>query len=102
MTTPPAAGAGAASDTWVERAMRSYDTLTPSEQREVFRALCQSVIAWRRALDASYLIRFAESIEGMVYHESCPGFQQARRAKPALPAPGEGASLAEVIKQLRE
>lgn len=90
-------------DPQVEQAMRVYDTLTGDEQREVFRTLYRTVAAWKATSDIDHLVRFAESVDGMVEVEAQPGFQQARRerAQRGL-ASGGGVDVGKLIGRLRE
>lgn len=95
-------GTPAVDDPQVQQAMRVYDTLTGDERREVFRTLYRAVAAHQRTSDIDHLVRFAESVDGMVKLEAQPGFQQARReGANHKPEPGEGIDLDTVIGQLR-
>lgn len=93
----------AVDDPQVGELMRVYDSLLPDEQRQVFLTLCRAIAAYRRSSDIDHLVAFAESIEGMVRLDAQPGYRQAVRDMPeSLPEGGEGISLEEAVKRLRE
>lgn len=93
------------SDDPVDQAMSVYDNLNPPERREVYRSMIRAMTAFGRTGDAAHLVRFTESMEGMVRLETQhPGARAAIRAASGrrLPSgPGEGVPLDEVVAELR-
>lgn len=80
-----------------------WDDLTAAEQREVFRKVARAVSDFGLTKDIDRLVRFAESIDGMVTLEQLPGYSEARRRTPVPPSEqGEGVGMAEVVRRLRE
>lgn len=87
----------------VEEAMRVYATLNADERQQIFLTLARAIAAYRQTKDIDRLVRFAESIEGMVEVEAQPEFQQARRERAQRgPATGGGVDVSKLIGQLRE
>ena len=89
----------------MDQAMRVYDeALTDAERREVFRSIYRAVTAYRQSSDVDHLVRVAESIEGMVVHETNrPGLHERMRNAPKTAQEAGGiADTAEVLRLLRE
>jgi hypothetical protein len=87
----------------VAQAMAVYDVLNTDEQREVFRTVYRAVAAYRHTGDIDHLIKLADSVEGMVVHETNqPGVREKiRNAPKTARAAGGVVDTAEVIRQLR-
>lgn len=90
-------------DPQVEQAMGVWDNLSPGEQREVFRTLYRSVAAHQRTSDIDHLIRFAESVDGMVRFEAGTNLRQTIRDTTAAPGkPQREVDFADMARQLEE
>jgi hypothetical protein len=68
-------------DPQVERAMNVWDALTPEEQREIFRTLYRTTAAYEQTSDIDHLVRFAESVYGMVRLESSTNLREILRKR---------------------
>lgn len=92
------------SDDPVDQAMAVYDNLNATEQREVFRTMYRAVAAYRYTGNTDRLIRFAESMHGMVILETRhPDVrEQIRNAPKTVREAGGTVDTADVIRQLRE
>jgi hypothetical protein len=87
----------------VAQAMAVYDDLNADEQREVFRTVYRAVAAYRHSGNVDPLVRLAESVDGMVVHETNqPGVREKIRNAPKTAREAGGVvDTAEVIRQLR-
>lgn len=87
----------------VEQALAVYDVLNASEQREVFASVYRAVAAYRHTGDVDHLVRLAESVDGMVIHETNqPGVRaKIRNAAKTAREAGGVVETAEVVRQLR-
>ncbi|GAB2813049.1 hypothetical protein GCM10027176_16860 [Actinoallomurus bryophytorum] len=96
-------GASQVDDTDVAQAMAVYDVLNTDEQREVFRTVYRAVAAYRHTSDIDHLKKLADSVEGMVVHETNhPGVREKIRNVPKTArAAGGVVDTAEVIRRLR-
>jgi len=87
----------------VETAMTVWDDLTASEQRELFRSLYRHVAAYGHTKDVDHLVRFAESVDGMVRLESTTDLRQViRDSRNVTPEPADEAAVEEMLRRLEE
>jgi hypothetical protein len=74
-------GTPAKEDPQVELAMSVWDAMTSQEQREIFRTLYRSTAAYAQTSDIDHLVRFAESVDGMVRLESSTNLREILRKR---------------------
>ena len=91
-----------ADEAMIAQAMDVWDALTAEEQREVFRSLAAVVSAYGRTKDVDALVRFAESVDGMVRLESTTGLRQAIRDTRDAPGAPAQVSFADMARRLKE
>jgi hypothetical protein len=68
-------------DPQVTTALAVWDALNDDERREVFASLYRAVLAHQRTSHIDHLVRFAESVDGMVRLESTTDLRQILRAR---------------------
>lgn len=92
-------------DPQVKQAMHVYDSaLNDDERREVFRSVYRAVTAWRQTSDVDHLTALAESVDGLVIHETNqPGTREKIRNRPRTIAEAGGlVETEEVVRLLQE
>ncbi|MDL4776980.1 hypothetical protein [Actinomadura xylanilytica] len=93
-------GAPSAEDPVMVQAMAVWDAFTPGERRDLFRSLAQVVAVYGRTENVDHLVRFAESVDGMVRLESTTDLRQTIRETRDVPGEPAEVSFADMARRL--
>ncbi|MFF4241479.1 hypothetical protein ACFYYL_36930 [Actinomadura geliboluensis] len=96
-------GVPAKDDPQVKVAMGVWDQLTADEQRELFRSMYRTVAAYGQTKNVDHLVRFAESVNGMVRLESATDLRQRiRDQRKVVPEPADPVEIENLLRHLEE